>query len=108
MESIDVMSYGAVFSVETDHKHNLEFVLAKAEERNQNGYGYYVGKLWDMFNTEFEKTKHTSVDEVGVYGAVTFYIVAEKQAQLERALVRCDRVVKRWINKYHINEMKES
>lgn len=111
--AIQAFQYEAWFWVMTRHKSNLEFVLDSADDRNyQYRYGQsmntrYVDQLWRMLNKEFEKNQSISVVEVSEYGDVSFRVCANTPEVLQKALMRCDRVVARWINRYRINSMKE-
>lgn len=104
MSTIKIDNFSAWVTVDTLHKHNLEFVLMATEARIKRRN--YVENLWDMLEKEFKCSQCIRLVEYGVYGDVSLRVEAFTIKQLEKALNRCEKVVKRWINKYNINSMK--
>jgi len=92
--------------VETVHNSKLEFVLAKAGERQREPnwchvQGHYVELLSNMI-----KGAGVTLIETQEYGDVMVKIQADTVQQLEDSLVKTDDIIRKWINKYHINSMK--
>ena len=110
--NIGIASYSATFWVRSIHDSELELVLEQADDRNGNPRGVtqvtpptHTDKLLDMLNQEFVRDDvYTSL--VGEYGNLHIDVVADTIENLQSALVRCDAVVGKWINKYRINHMK--
>lgn len=107
-----IYSFSAWITVETKHGSRLEFVLSDADDRNGNPrhcanvFTTYVDRLWDMLKKEFERSKSIEVREKQEYGDVMFYIQANTLKELQSAIIRSERVTRRWINKYRVNGMK--
>jgi hypothetical protein len=112
--AVSTYSFSAWVCVETKHKQRLEFVLSDADDRNGNPrhcahvLTTYVDRLMDMIRKEFERSKSIRLTETSEYGDVMFCLQADTPKQLQSAIVRSERVTRRWINKYHVNDMKES
>lgn len=107
-----VYSFSAWITVETRHGSRLEFVLSDADDRNGNPrhhehvFTTYADRLWDMIRKEFERSKSIRLAETSEYGDIMFCLQADTLKQLQSAIVRSERVTRRWINKYRINNMK--
>lgn len=114
---MSVSAYQAWFSPETVHELQLEFVLDDADKRNGRltrnelqpqgrTFTSYTEALHDMLEAEFKKAPNTRIRERQEYGALSYLIETNSISALQRALVRCEKVVQRWINKFHVNDMK--
>lgn len=109
--------FQAWFSVNTIHGNRLEFVLDEADNRAQRTpkhilqpqgrvFTSYSDALFEMLKKEFKAVKNgIYVREMNEYGDVSIQIEASSPAALQRALVRCEKVTQRWVNKYRVNEM---
>lgn len=110
---IGICSFGAWIVIETKHGSCLEFVLSAADDRNGNPrhharvFTTYTDRLWDMLKKEFKRSKSIDVREKQEYGDVMFYVQANTLRELQSAIVRSERVTRRWINKYRIHSMKD-
>lgn len=116
-KAMEVTTYSAWFHVRTLHDTSLEFVLDAADARRGRPtriqlqpqgrtFTSYSEALWDMLNAEFKKSKEIRVPERQEYGDIAFSVEATSIPMLQAALVRCEKVVQRWVNKYRINSMK--
>lgn len=112
--TVSTYSFSAWVCVETKHKHRLEFVLSDADDRNDNPrhhshvFTTYVDRLMGMIRKEFERGESIRLTETSECGDVMFCLQADTPEQLQLAIARSERVTRRWINKYHVNDMKES
>ena len=107
MNTINIDSFSAWFSVNTVHGGRLEFVMGHTAERKGRDTGYYFDALESALNKAF-RTGSTRLLESNEYGHVMFNIQDLTPDKLLRALAKADKVTQRWINKYRINEMKEN
>ena len=114
MKNISCNTFSANFNIETKHGSRLEFVLSDADDRKGESrycghvYTTYTDTLNDMLDKEFEGDDSIGITDITKYGDLFFDIRVDTLDQLMPALARCDAVVKKWINKYNINRMKES
>ncbi len=119
-KAISTNTFAAWFNVETVHKQRLEFVLVEAGARqgelrptqvHPQGrvFTTYADSLFAMLCDEFKSARAgMSVTEMQEYGDLSFHVEADTPQALQRALVRCEKVAQRWINKYRVNAMKEA
>lgn len=111
MKNLTVNTYMANICVNSKHGSNLEFVLDAAEERaNKRGKPYntfsvYTNYLYDMLKKEFDKS-NSGITDICEYGDISFTIEADTPEQLQKAIIRADKVIKKWLNKYNIEKMK--
>lgn len=117
--AMEVGCYQAWFSPITVHEFQLEFVLDRADERNNRPtraqlqcqgrtFTSYSEALFNMLEKEFKQTKDVRIIERQEYGNISFRIEAPTIKSLERQLERCAKVCSRWVNKYRINEMEKN
>lgn len=108
MSAISTDYFSATFSIETEHKHRLEFVLDEAKHRNAGRD--YLGRLWDMMRDAL-KLAHIDGAEVAeqtLYGDVSYRLNVTKQVDLIHALNVCQDAAADWIRRYRINSMKDT
>lgn len=105
-------SFKARLFVQTKHGSGLEFVLQAAEQRRTgetmpyHTFTTYTDALAAMLYKEFAKSKSMRVVSYSEYGDLSYEVEADSIAELQKAIDRCEKITRRWLNKYRIEGMK--
>lgn len=116
---LHVVTYRAIFLVESAHGTLLEFVLDAADKRrgrptrielcaHGRTFTTYSEALMAMLREEFVSEPSVRILRLDEYGHLAAEVEAETPAELQQALARCDRVCARWLAKYRVNQMLPS
>lgn len=104
--AIEVVRRSAEFRVHTRHGDRLEFVLHRAEERNDHDHGHYAKLLSGMLDERFKCNDSQWIADETQYGDIMFTVSANSEKLLEQALVACEEVVEKWVRELNVERMK--